>query len=145
MARRLAVELRLRIRQGRHAAAIERLKAGLTLARRTGNGATLIEGIVRLALANLRFDRVAGLVAQPGAPNRYWALSDLPPTFLNLWQATRRERGFHGTGLQRKAAKVRRRRGSEAAANRLRDALCGSGDKRLRLRSLKLDGTLTML
>jgi hypothetical protein len=92
--RLLAVEIRLRIRQGRHAEAIERLKAGVTLARHTGNGATLIEGLVGVAIANLMFDRVEELVGQPGAPNLYWALADLPPCLLNLWQATRWERCF---------------------------------------------------
>lgn len=89
--RLLAVEIRLRIRQGHYPDALERLKAGLTLARHTGNGATLIEGLVGVAIANLMFDRIEELVAQPGAPNLYWALSDLPPSFLNLWQATRWE------------------------------------------------------
>ena len=93
-ARLLAVEIRLRIRQGRYPEAIERLKAGLTLAGHTGNGATLIEGLVGIAIANLMFDQVEELVAQPAAPNLYWALSDLPPAFLNLWQATRWERCF---------------------------------------------------
>ncbi len=89
--RLLAVEIRLRIRQGHFADALERLKAGLTLARHVGKGATLIEGLVGVAIANLMLDRVEELVAQPGAPNLYWALSDLPPCFLNLWQATRWE------------------------------------------------------
>ncbi len=93
-ARLLAMEIRLRIRQGRYPDALERLKAGLTLARHTGKGATLIEGLVGIAIANMMFDRIEELVAQPGAPNLFWALSDLPPDLLNLWDAMRWERCF---------------------------------------------------
>ncbi len=94
ISRLLAIEIRLRIRQGRYLEAIDRLKAGFTLARHTGNGTTLIEGLVGLAIANVMLDRVEELAARPGAPNLYWALSDLPPAFLNLWSATRWERCF---------------------------------------------------
>jgi hypothetical protein len=93
-ARLLGVEIRVRIRQGRFDEAIHRLRAGFTLAKHVGDGDTLIEGLVGLAIARTMVERVEEFVGQPGAPNLYWALTDLPPAYLNLWQATRWERSF---------------------------------------------------
>ncbi len=93
-ARLLALEIRLRTRQGRYPEAMDRLKAGFALTKHVGNGTVLIEGLVGVAIENMMLDRLEELVRQPGAPNLYWALSDLPPDFLNLWHATRWERCF---------------------------------------------------
>jgi hypothetical protein len=93
-ARLLALEIRLRVRQGRFPEALERLKAGFALAQHVGNGGMLIEGLVGVAIAGQMVDRLEELVARPGAPNLYWALSDLPRGYLDVWQAMRWERCF---------------------------------------------------
>ncbi len=90
-ARLLALDTRLCIRQGRFDDAVARLRAGLTLARHTGDS-TLIEGLVGVAVTQQMLGLVEDFIQQPGAPNLYWALTDLPPAFLSAWQSTRWER-----------------------------------------------------
>jgi hypothetical protein len=92
--RLLAVEIRLRTRQERYDDAIRDIRAGLTLANHTGTGVTLIEGLVGIAIANMMLDRIEELIQQPGAPNLYWAMTDLPPAYLDAWRAMRWERCF---------------------------------------------------
>jgi len=90
----LALEIRLHTKEGKHAEAIAGLRAGFTLAQHVGEGETLIEGLVGIAIAKLMCERLEEFIQQPGAPNLYWALTDLPPAYLNLWHATRWERCF---------------------------------------------------
>lgn len=92
MSRLLAIETRLHIVRGEQDQAIEGIRVGLTLARHVGQGASLIEGLVGVAIAHQVLDRVEELIQQPHAPNLYWALADLPPAFLDVWNATRWER-----------------------------------------------------
>ncbi|MBN2506362.1 MAG: hypothetical protein JXQ71_06680 [Verrucomicrobia bacterium] len=92
MSRLLATGIRLHIAQGRHDRAIEDIRTGLTMARHVGRGVSLIEGLVGAAIAGQMLDRVEELIQQPKAPNLYWALTDLPPAFLDVWHATRWER-----------------------------------------------------
>jgi hypothetical protein len=91
-ARLLALDIRLAIREGRFEDAIEGLRTGLTLARHTGDSTLLIEGLVGVAIAQLMLGTIDDFVRQPGAPNLYWALTDLPPAWLNPWRATLWER-----------------------------------------------------
>jgi hypothetical protein len=93
-ARLVALDARLRIKQQNHDLALDRLRVGMALARHVGQGSTLIEGLVGLAIHGLMLDQVEALVQAPDAPNLYWALTDLPPASLNAWQATRWERCF---------------------------------------------------
>jgi hypothetical protein len=93
-ARLLALDLRLCIREGRFDDATERLRAGLTMARHVGDGTLLIEGLVGVAIAQQFLGTIEDFVRQPGAPNLYWALTDVPPSYLNVWRATRWERSF---------------------------------------------------
>jgi hypothetical protein len=91
-ARVLALDIRLCIRQGRFEDAIARLRAGLTMARHTGDSTLLIEGLVGVAIAQQMLGTVEDFIQQPGAPNLYWALTDLPAAYINLWRATLWER-----------------------------------------------------
>lgn len=94
IARLLLLDLRRCLREGRVEDAIDRLRTGLTLASHMGNGPILIEGLVGIAITQMMLDQVVEIVRQPDAPNLYWALTDLPPTSLSLWRATRWERSF---------------------------------------------------
>jgi tetratricopeptide (TPR) repeat protein len=93
-ARLVALDARLRIKQQNHELALERLRVGMTLARHAGQGSTLVEGLVGLAIHGMMLDQLEALIQAPGAPNLYWALTDLPPASLNAWQSTRWERCF---------------------------------------------------
>lgn len=91
-ARLLSLQIRLLVHTGDYDEAVVRLRAGMTLARHVATGELLIEGLVGIAIANTMLDRIEEMIRQPGAPNLYWALADLPPGFLNAWQSTRWER-----------------------------------------------------
>jgi hypothetical protein len=93
-ARLLALDIRLSIREGRLDDAIERLRAGLTMARHVGNDTLLISGLVGAAITHQMIETIEEFIQQPGAPNLYWALTDLPPASLNIWRATLWERSF---------------------------------------------------
>ena len=44
----------------------------------------MINGLVGIAIARRLIDRVDELIAQPGAPNLYWALTALPRPLIGL-------------------------------------------------------------
>ncbi|MCP5522364.1 MAG: hypothetical protein H7A46_12535 [Verrucomicrobiales bacterium] len=92
VARLLSLQIRVLVHDGHYDEAMARLRAGMTLARHVAQGELLIEGLVGVAVANTMLDRVQEMISQPGAPNLYWALTDLPPGYLNAWQSTRWER-----------------------------------------------------
>lgn len=83
LARLQSLRARLRLAGGAYDEALADLRTGLTLARHVGNGVTLIEGLVGIAIAAKLLDRVEEWAAAPGAPNLYWALTDMasPPLF----------------------------------------------------------------
>jgi hypothetical protein len=91
-ARLLCLRIRLLVHDQDYDDAVVDLRAGMTLARHVAQGELLIEGLVGVAIANTMLDRLEELISQPGAPNLYWALTDLPPGFMNAWQSTRWER-----------------------------------------------------
>ena len=93
-ARLLTLDIRRCLRQGRFEDAVTRLRAGLTLARHTQGGSLLIEGLVGIAIAQQMLGTVEDFMQQPNAPNLYWALTDLPPSFLTFWGSTVWERSF---------------------------------------------------
>lgn len=77
LARVLALRARLHIAAGRFDEALADIRTGLTLGRHVGNSATLIEGLVGIAIAQVMLDRVEEFIDAPGAPNLYWALTEL--------------------------------------------------------------------
>ena len=94
--RALAGLLNLRARRalerGDFEAALADFRAGFTLARHIGRGDTLIEGLVGVAIAERNLDVATRFIGTPGAPNLYWALSDLlPAPFLSLKESVRWE------------------------------------------------------
>jgi hypothetical protein len=94
----LAVRARLEIAEGRYERAIYTLQTGLALARHTGDGVTLIQDLVGIAIAHVMFAQMEELIQQPGAPNLYWALTDLPRPFVDLRKALQGEKlALYGT------------------------------------------------
>ena len=88
----LAVRARLEIAEGQYEKALDTLQTGFALARHAGNGVILIQDLVGIAIARQMLDRLEELVQQPGAPNLYWALTDLPRPFVDLRQALQGEK-----------------------------------------------------
>ena len=97
--RLLILDIRLAILQRRYHEAIERLREGFTMAHHIGDSTLLIEGLVGVAIAQQMLAAVEDFIQSPGAPNLYWALTDLPPAYLTVWQATRWERSLIYTHL----------------------------------------------
>ena len=80
----LAVKARVEIAEGKYDEAIRTIETGLAFARHVGGGLWLINGLVGIAHATLMLDRCEELIAQPGAPNLYWALTALPRPLIGL-------------------------------------------------------------
>ncbi len=88
----LAVRARLEIAEGRYDKAVYTLQTGLALARHTGDAVILIQELVGIAIAQIMFHHLEELIQQPGAPNFYWALTDLPRPFFDLHKALQGEK-----------------------------------------------------
>jgi len=81
----LSLKARVEIAEGKIDEAIRTIATGLAFARHVGGGPFLINGLVGIAIAaNLVVDPLDDLIAQPGAPNLYWALTALPRPLVSL-------------------------------------------------------------
>jgi hypothetical protein len=65
--------------------------AGLTLARHIGQGQTVIQDLVGVAIATIILGRVEEWMEMPGSPNLYWALTTLPRPFIDVRRNMRHE------------------------------------------------------
>jgi hypothetical protein len=82
-----AVHARLQMSRGDIDKTIESLRTGFTLARHTNGGETLINALVAGLIVELQCRQIESLVELPGAPNLYWALTELPRPIVQLWPA----------------------------------------------------------
>lgn len=62
------------------------------MAKHANQADTLISSLVGTAIAQLMTDQATELSQIPGAPNLYWALTDLPRPLINLREAMQAER-----------------------------------------------------
>jgi hypothetical protein len=96
--REVASLLQLRARHellaGRYDEAARTLQTGLTLGRHVAEGPTLIHGLVGVACANILLRAADDWVERPGAPNLYWALTDLPRPLVSVRNGIEAERLF---------------------------------------------------
>jgi hypothetical protein len=94
--REFAQLLRLRagleIADGRFVDAVHTLRVGFAMAKHANQSPSLIAAIVGIAIANQMADQVEGLLQASGAPNLYWALTDLPRPFIDLRLPAQSER-----------------------------------------------------
>jgi hypothetical protein len=80
----LAWRCRLEIAGEDYAAAVYTLQTGLAFGRHVSEGPTLIHALVGRAMCLNMLGRVEELMQAPGAPNLYWALTDLPRPLIDL-------------------------------------------------------------
>ncbi len=96
--REFAQLLKLRARQellaGEYDNAARTLQTGIQLARHAVEGPTLIHSLVGVAVAAMMLTVVDDWVDRPGAPNLYWALTDLPRPLLSIRNGLEGERLF---------------------------------------------------
>ncbi len=94
--RELAQVLKLRLRgeiaRKEFETAIHTAQTMLALARALESHLTLIGQLVGLAIATFTIDTLEEFVQQPGAPNLFWALTDLPIPFISLRHGMEGER-----------------------------------------------------
>jgi hypothetical protein len=88
------LQLRSRVQVAEHSFddAIVTTKTTLALSRHLGQHPTLIADLVGLAIANIGLRPVEEMIGEPGCPNLYWALTDLPRPFIDLHQGNQGDR-----------------------------------------------------
>jgi hypothetical protein len=93
----LKVRFRVEIAEGRFEDAIVTAKTLFALSRHLGAHPTLIGDLVGIAVANLAIGPLEELMEQPGSPNLFWALTDLPHPFIDLRNGLQGERTIMAT------------------------------------------------
>jgi hypothetical protein len=90
LAAALHVRFRAEVAGRRFDDAIRTAKTMFALARHLGEHPSEVAGLVGLWTAHLALNTLAEMVQQPGCPNLYWALTDLPCPLVDL------RKGVHG-------------------------------------------------
>lgn len=88
----LKSRLRGAVRNGDHWMAIETARTMFALAKTLEQHPTLIGQLVGIAIATIACNGLEELIQQPGCPNLYWSLTDLPVPFIDLRQGLQGER-----------------------------------------------------
>ncbi len=88
----LKVRVRGEIARGEFDNAIQTLQTMFALARTFNEEPTLIGSLVGIALTSVAIGELEEFVQQPGAPNLFWPLVDLPPPFIDLRKGSHVER-----------------------------------------------------
>jgi hypothetical protein len=93
LARALRVRFRAEVANCRFSDALRSAKTMFAMSRHLGEHPTLIGDLVGIAIASLAVSTLDDMLQQPGCPNLYWALSNLPTPFIPL------DRGMDGERL----------------------------------------------
>jgi hypothetical protein len=94
VARMLSLQSRLAIAEHRYDAAIDATRMIYRLAVDTAKVPFLVNALIGIAEASMANGTATDLIASPGSPNLYWALSELPQPLINLRPAARFEIDF---------------------------------------------------
>jgi hypothetical protein len=84
LARALQVRFRTEIAQRHFDDAIRTAKTMFAISRHLGEHPTLIGDLVGMAIASVTISHVEEMLEQPGCPNLYWALTNLPSPMISL-------------------------------------------------------------
>ena len=84
LARAIQVRFRAEIAQCRFDDAIRTAKTMFAISRHLGEHPTLIGDLVGIAIVSLAIGHVEEMLDQPGCPNLYWALTNLPSPIISL-------------------------------------------------------------
>jgi hypothetical protein len=94
LAAALKVRFRAEVALGHFDDAIRTAKTVFALARHLGEHPTLIGDLVGIAIAFVAIDPLEEMLEQPGCPNFYWALTNLPSPFISLEKGMEGERAL---------------------------------------------------
>ncbi len=90
----LKLRLRGEIARGEFDAAIRSIQTLFALGKSFESHPTLIGQLVGVAIISLTLDAIEELIQQPGAPNLFWAIANLPQTFISLQKGIEGERAW---------------------------------------------------
>jgi hypothetical protein len=94
ISRMLALRTRLAMAEKRYDDAIATMRVNYRMAANFGSLPFIVSGLIGIAEANVSNGTALELIAQPGSPNLYWALSELPNPLINMQSAARFEFDF---------------------------------------------------
>ena len=94
VARALTVRFRAEVKEGRYEDAAETAKTLFVLSHQVGRHPTLIGVLVGVAIGQTAVGPLEEMIARPGSPNLYWALTSLPSPFVDMRRAMQGERMF---------------------------------------------------
>ncbi|MHC4402865.1 MAG: hypothetical protein ACYTG0_24655 [Planctomycetota bacterium] len=83
----LVLKARLAIAEGRYEDAVDVLQTGFSLARHCSRQPTIVSVLVGVSIAEMMAEQLQALVASPGAPNMYWAITTLPDPLTDYHEA----------------------------------------------------------
>jgi hypothetical protein len=92
LARALMVRMRAEVALGRFDDALRTAKTMFAMSRHLGEHPTFIGNLFGVAIANLAISPLEEMLEQPGCPNLYWALTNLPNPLVSLDRASQGER-----------------------------------------------------
>jgi hypothetical protein len=88
----LQIRFRIEIAERRFNDAITTAKTMLALARHFNEHPTAIGDLIGTAIGTITLSRVDEMIEQPGCPNLFWALTDLPIPFIDLHKGLQGDR-----------------------------------------------------
>jgi hypothetical protein len=94
LARAVQVRFRAEVALGRVDVALRSAQTILAMSRHLGEQPTLIGNLVGLAIAGSAIDPLEEMLEQPGCPNLYWALTQLPVPLIPLGKGMEGERAL---------------------------------------------------
>jgi hypothetical protein len=94
LAKSLGVRFRAEIALGRFDDAIRTAKTIFAMSRHMAEHPTLIGSLVGIAIAHQAISPLEEMLAQPGSPNLYWALSNLPSPMVPITKGIEGERAL---------------------------------------------------
>ena len=92
LARLVALRARLAILDGQVDEAMHWIETGLVMGRHVGQGPTIIQALVGIAIDNVMLRCLDELIQVPGTPSLYWALADRPRPFVDMRRPMEGER-----------------------------------------------------
>ncbi|HVS38250.1 MAG TPA: hypothetical protein VMS17_22015 [Gemmataceae bacterium] len=88
----IALRVRFQLAEGKLDEAARTLQTGFAMSRDVADAPSLICGLVGMAVSSIMLDRLEEFIQQPGAPNLYWPLTDLPRPLFDLRKPMQGER-----------------------------------------------------
>lgn len=92
LARLVALRARLAILDGQVDEAMHWIETGMVMGRHVGEGPTIIQALVGIAIDNVMLRCLEELIQVPGTPSLYWALADRPRPFIDMRRPMEGER-----------------------------------------------------